>query len=141
MKDRLTTGIVFLLLMCVVLGGLSLRGMLACVHLTGDHEQKLVHFHYGGLSHAPGQSCDESPTGIHHTGDEDVRWHFPLSMETLSNARPTLKRPSAFNPALHFHIPESADGSPTGTKWLDRFQRPSFAFLDTAFKKTTILII
>ena len=72
MKDRLTAGIIILILMCVVLGGLSLRGMLACIHLTGDHEQKTVHFHYGGLSQTPGQSCDESPTGICHTTDEDV---------------------------------------------------------------------
>ncbi len=141
MKDRLTAGIVILLLMCVMLGGMSFSGMLACVHLNGDHQQKTVHFHYGGLSQMPGQSCDESPTGIRHTTNEDVRWHFPLSLETLSNARPSFKRALTLNPALHFHISESADGSPTDTQWLDRFQRPSFAFLDTAFKKTTILII
>ena len=141
MKARLTTCIVVLLLMCVVLGGLSFRGMLACIHLTGDHEQKTVHFHYGGLCQPPGQTCDESPTGICHTTDGDVGWHFPLTMEALRNARPFFKCTLAFNPGLHFHIPELADGSLTDTHWIDRFQQPSFLFLDTAFTKSTILII
>jgi len=141
MKTRVTSGIVILLLMCAVLGDISFRGMLVCVHQSNDGEHKTVHFHSGWLSRATGQPCDESPTGIVHATGQDVRRHFALAMETLSNVQPSFKRALAFNPGLHVLCPESSMDSSTGTQRENRFQRPPSVFLDTAFTKTTILII
>ena len=141
MKARLTVVSVILLLMCAVLGDISFRGMLVCVHQPTDQEKKTVHFHYGGLSRAMEQPCDASPTGIGHTAHEDAGRHFSLSMETLGNVQPSHKRALAFNPGFFALCPESAMDLSTGTQRDGRFQWPPFLFLDTSFTKTTILIV
>ena len=137
MKRRSSAGIVVFLLVCLVLGDISLRAMLVCVHESGDRDPITVHFHYGQL---PGQPCDKSPTGLCHTTGENGRRHFSLAMEALKGAQASFKRDLPLS-TIHVPIFESADGSPAGAQCLDRFQSPSFLFLDTAFTKTTILIV
>lgn len=136
MKNRLTSGMVILVVMCVMLGNAPFRDMLVCVHGSGG--EKAVHLHYGQL---PGQPCDESRTGLSQVATDEDRWHFSLDLETISNTQTSFKRALNLLSTARFHSSGFTMHSPAGTLGEYHFYDPSFVSLDTAFTTTTILII
>jgi len=138
MKRNLTAVIVLALVLCVILGNVPFRAMLVCVHGGGDHGEKAVHLHFDQL---PGLPCHESSPGLTPATHEEGPRHFSLALETLTNVQTPFKRSLNLLPPVQVQPPRFTMHSPAGTRSGCPFFDPSFVFFDTAFSKTTILII
>lgn len=140
MKRKPIVAFITLLLVWALLAEGSVQGMLVCIHENANHKGDVVHFHLGGLFQGPHRPCEQSQFQTCDAHRETCCRHILLRMDSLNNL--TAGSDATFNKTVLTCAFESVPQAPAVMPCANGSSSyPPFPSKDTAFRKTTVLII